>query len=119
MAARPHAGQLTDRVTWYAPVRTKNAAKQMVVSYPTAYGTTYAKVEATTGGEGDQAAQLTPTVTYRVTLRSRTVAGLAHDWRLVWAARGLTLDVAAVLPHPSGDEYVLVLAKERPASTGA
>lgn len=115
--AKPHAGDLRDRVEWYPPVRTKNAAKQLVVTYPTATATTYAKVEATTGGEGDQAAQLTPSVTYRVTLRAKTVPALAHDWRCVWVNRSLTLDVAAVLPHPNGDEYVLVLAKERPATT--
>ena len=117
MAAKMTAGHLRDRVTWYPPVRTKNAAGQMVPTYPTASATTYAKVEPTTGNEADQHTQLTPSVTYRITLRSRTVAGLAHDWRCVWANRSLTLDVSAVLPHPNGDEFVLVLAKERPATT--
>lgn len=117
MAGKMHAGRLRDRVAWYPPVRTKNASGQMVPSWPTASATTFAHVEATTGGENDQHTQLTPSVTYRVTLRSRTVAGLAHDWRAVWLNRSLTLDVSAVLPHPNGDEFVLVLAKERPAST--
>ncbi len=118
MSGQMTAGQLRDRVTWLRPVRTENEAGQAVVSYEAA-NTSFALVEATAGGagEGDQHAQLTPQVAYKVTIRSRTVPDLAHDWRLAWLNRSLTLEVAAVLPHPNGGEWVLVACRERPAST--
>lgn len=112
------AGDLRDRVTWLRPVRTEDTHGQKRLGYESA-ATTFAKVEAVVGGtgEGDQHAQLTPAVTYQVTIRSRTVTDLAHDWKLTWLNRSLTLEVAAILPHPHGGEWVLVLARQRPAST--
>lgn len=119
MAAPVTAGDLRDRVAWYAPVRTKNAAGQLSVTHPTASSTTAAKVEAVAGTEGDKHAQQTPLVAYEITIRSRTVPDLKADWLAVWVNRGRTLNVTAVLPHPNGGEWVLVRATERPPSTPA
>lgn len=121
MATQPTtAGDLRDRVAWYAPVRTRGDTGQAVVTFPEACGPYAAKVLPVTqaAGEREQHRQQTPGRRYEITLRSRTVPGLAADWRAVWANRSLTLEVRAVLPHPNGDEWVLVLAHELPASTG-
>lgn len=120
MATQPTtAGDLRDRVTWSPPVRTKGATGQAVVTFPESFGPYAAKVVPVTqaAGEREQHRQQTPGRRYEITLRSRTVKGLAADWRAVWVNRSLTLDVRAVLPHPNGDQWVLVLAHEVPAST--
>jgi head-tail adaptor len=124
------AGDLRDRVAWQPPLRAENAAGQKVVTYDT-LSTTWAKVEPVVGGGGEQDRhqQVTPTVSYTVTVRGRVVqrdgvptvvpVGVRHDWRAVWVSRGVTLEVTAVVPHPNGGEFALVLCRERPASTAA
>lgn len=113
------AGSLRDVLGWYPPVRTDNANKQAVVTYPTAAYTTRGEVVGTEfmSGEGVQHNQQTPRQRYTVTVRSRTVVGLATDWRVVWVNRSRTLDVLAVTPHPNGGPFVVVTLSERPATT--
>lgn len=115
------AGDLRDRLQWFPPVRTDNGHGQAVVTYPTPRRATWAKVEATqAAAEADRHQQQTPLLSYEITIRREMLPDLAHDWEAVWVNRGgRRLAVTAVLPHPNGGEWQLVLARERAATTPA
>lgn len=112
------AGDLRDRVRWEKPARADDPESGQSKPTWVAVATRWANVKPLGGGEDVKHAQQVPARRYEVTIRSRTVAALAHDWNAVWTNRGnLVLKVLSVGPHPNGGEFVLVTCEERPAST--
>jgi len=102
-------GQMRERVTLQAPVRTPDGAGGGDVTW-TESATVWAKVEERGGDERAAGERLAAEARFRVTIRYRS--GVTAEMRALW--NGRALDIAS-LRDPDGRKRLLVLDCEERA----
>ena len=109
MTRRPRLGEMRERVTLQAPVRTPDGAGGADIAWD-AGATVWAKVEARGGDERAAGERLAARARLRVTIRYR--AGVTAEMRLLWNGRALGI---TGLRDPDGRKRFLVLDCEEEA----
>lgn len=108
-------GDLRDRVSLYAPVRSAGPTGQPQVSYPTLAGIVWAKVRPIGSVERTAIGQQLPECEWVVTIRP-TPFEIRSDWRLRWGQR--TANVVGIVHAVPPMDWTELYCKETPPRSG-